>query len=387
VLVGTGDLNVTATIPDNGDIDYRLFGNGFDQSYTTPRLIPGLTAGSYNWEALQVQRGPQGTLYGATPSSGVVNITRNSVTDLALAYELENVEVQVRYDIPAGVVGPFGRIVGNGVDYTFTEAEGTYGFDPGNYTIENYDVDPQGYRFAPNNRNDLLSLSLGVNYLKDYQLTAERGQIIIGTTGAPAGIEDKATLIDPMGGTWDIMLPYSGFVAPGDWEVENKRAVFEDADNDRVTYFSPRISGFQLGVTVGQDTEVQYEYDLSWIRTDWTASFSIGSDIWNHWDKVNMPSTMTLQLWEDQLNPGVVKVKGEVPFAKVIGMIDQNGQVNATGTGDAAGFSNVPFTVIGAVDWISDKFNGELQVGQDTPPTGLPNGSIRYLFESVRLRF
>jgi hypothetical protein len=61
--------------------------------------------------------------------------------------------------------------------------------------------------------------------------------------------------------------------------------------------------------------------------------------------------------------------------------------VNATGTGDAAGFSNVPFTVIGAVDWISDKFNGELQVGQDTPPTGLPNGSIRYLFESVRLRF
>jgi hypothetical protein len=100
-----------------------------------------------------------------------------------------------------------------------------------------------------------------------------------------------------------------------------------------------------------------------------------------------MPSTMNLQLWEDQMNAGVVKVKGVMPFATVTGTVDQNGQISATGTGDAAGFTNVPFSLTGAVNFTADTFNGELQVGQDTPPFGLPNGSIRYAYTGIRARF
>jgi hypothetical protein len=304
-----------------------------------------------------------------------------------LSYERRNVELRVRYDVPLGVIGPYGRIVGNGVDYTFTDADRTYGFDPGSYAIENYDVDPQGYRFAPNSRNESLSLTLGVQYLKDYEFTAERGQVIIGTTGAPSGIEDKAKLIDPVGGTWDIMLPYTGFVAPGNWEVENRRAVFEDPDEDRITYFTPRIAGFQLAVTAGQDTEVQYEYDLTSIRTDWATSLSVSFDVWNHKDFVAMPNQMDLQLREDQVTPGMVKVKGVLPFATVTGTLDQNGQLNATGTGTAAGFSNVPYTLTGSIDWTAGTLNAELEVGQEPAPTGLPNGPIRYLLVGTRIQF
>jgi hypothetical protein len=122
-------------------------------------------------------------------------------------------------------------------------SQGIYGFDPGAYQIEAYDLDLQGYQFTPVTGSESLNLSLGVSYSRQFDFTPARGKLTVGTTGAPAGIEDKAKLIDPMGGSWDIMLPYTGFLAPGNWEPQNNRAVFEDAAEDRIAYYSRRRSG------------------------------------------------------------------------------------------------------------------------------------------------
>jgi hypothetical protein len=388
VIRVTGDLNVTANVPDSGPVNYRVMGNGFDMSYTGSGLLQDLAEGQYQVEAIDVLRGPQGALYGASNATASVNITRNSVTNLTIDYLLKNALLEATFNVPAGVTGPFGRITGTGgFEYTFSMSHGMYGFGPGAYQIEAYDLDPQGYQFTPVLGSESLDLSLGVSYSRQFDFTPARGKLTVGTTGAPAGIEDKAKLIDPMGGTWDIMLPYTGFLAPGNWEVQNKRAVFEDAAEDRIAYYTPRIAGFQVPVTAGQDSDVQYEYDLTSIRTDWSAQLTVKLDTWNHKDFVAMPATMDLRLYEDQTSAGMVKVKGITPFATVTGTLSQNGDLIAQGTGVAAGFSNVPFTLTAVLDWTAGTLSGELEVGQETAPTGLPNGPITYSFAGVRVPF
>jgi hypothetical protein len=244
VIRVTGDLNVTASVPDGGPVNYRVMGNGFDMSYTSSGLLQDLAEGQYQVEAVDVLRGPQGALYGASIPTASVNVVRNSVTNLTFDYMLMNSLLEATFNVPAGVTGPFGRISGTGgFEYTFAMSQGIYGFDPGTYQIEAYDLDPQGYQFTPVAGSESLDLNLGVSYAREFDFTAARGKLTVGTTGAPAGIEDKAKLIDPMGATWEIMLPYTNFLAPGNWELQNNRAVFEDAAEDRIAYYSRRRSG------------------------------------------------------------------------------------------------------------------------------------------------
>jgi hypothetical protein len=42
----TGDLNVTANVPDSGPVNYRVMGNGFDMSYTSSGLLQNLAEAS-----------------------------------------------------------------------------------------------------------------------------------------------------------------------------------------------------------------------------------------------------------------------------------------------------------------------------------------------------
>lgn len=384
----TGDVDVNVTIPDNGVVDYRIFGNGFDQQYTGSTVIQDLDEGLYNYEAVEVLRGPQGALYGANTATGTFNITRNMVTSLPIEYTLQNSLVEVGFNLPAGVPGPYGRITGSGgFEYTFTQLQGTYGFDAGNYVIETFDADPLGYKFAPSTRTESLNLSAGVSYTREYDFSAQYGKVTISTTGVPAGTQDNAVLTDPQGSPWNIMLPYTGFVAPGDWEVESTEAVYPDADNDEYRYFTPRVSALQFAVTAGLDVAVQYEYDHTSTRTDWQTTFMIKLDPWGHGPFVNMPVNMVLEVYEDEVNAGGIRVEGDDPFATVLGTIGTNGDVNGEGAGDVAGYTDVPYYLTANIDWSAGLFTGDLEVGRNTPPLSLPNGAIIYALTGTRITF
>jgi len=388
ILRNTGDLRVSAAAPDGGPVDYRITGNGFDQSYTGSTLIEDLSEGVYDWQAVEVLRGPQGALYGPGSTGGSISITRNTVTDLTIDYSLKNVLANFTFNLPDGVTGPFAELSGpNGFSYTFNQRQGTYGFDPGNYSIAVSDADPQGYQFKPKTPAETFSLSLSAEYSRTFDYTAERGLLTVGTTGAPAGIEDHATLTDPQGGPWTVMLPYSGFLAPGAWQLDNKRAVYQDNDNDEIQYFTPRVSGFQFTIEPGIETKLQYEYDKTATRTDWTSQFTVKEDMYGHGPHVNFPSTMTLKLVYDEVNAGGLTVKGDIPLAKLSGTLATNGDITAQGTGDAAGFTDVPFLLTGNVNWSAGTLSGELRIGQETAPTGLPNGPITYSIVGIRLSF
>jgi hypothetical protein len=61
----------------------------------------------------------------------------------------------------------------------------------------------------------------------------------------------------------------------------------------------------------------------------------------------------------------------------VTGTLATDGTIVATGTGTVAGFPNVPVKFTGKLN-PDGSITGDYQMGQDTPPTGLPNGSITY---------
>jgi hypothetical protein len=76
-------------------------------------------------------------------------------------------------------------------------------------------------------------------------------------------------------------------------------------------------------------------------------------------------------------NGTTITITGAAPWVTVTGTLDANNNFVATGAGTVAGFANVPVKFTGTVT-AAGALSGTIQIGQSTPPTGLPNGPVTY---------
>lgn len=117
-------------------------------------------------------------------------------------------------------------------------------------------------------------------------------------------------------------------------------------------------------------------------------------DPWLHAVFVAMWTTAVVELVRQYLEPSAVAPtsgeEGDVaitltapaPWVPLTGVLKPDGTITASGTGTVAGFPNVPVTFTGVLN-ANGTISGELRMGQDTPPTGLPNGSIVYQIDGM----
>jgi hypothetical protein len=82
--------------------------------------------------------------------------------------------------------------------------------------------------------------------------------------------------------------------------------------------------------------------------------------------------------------PRPIVITGPPEWITLTGSLEDDGTFTASGSGVAAGYPNVPVTFTGAIT-TAGVLNAELVLGSDTPPTGLPGGSITYTVTGMRL--
>ena len=78
-----------------------------------------------------------------------------------------------------------------------------------------------------------------------------------------------------------------------------------------------------------------------------------------------------------------ITITGAAPWVTVTGTVDAMGNFTATGSGTVAGFPNVPAKVVGTIA-ADGSITGTIQLGQSTPPTGLPNGPVTYTLTATK---
>jgi len=391
----TGDLRVQARWPTGITglaADIRATGpNNFDQALPANGLLANLAAGNYSLQIRDVT-GPLGR-YGATPSTLTAVVQKDTETRVDADYLLETGLFSLNvggFGSAMPPPGPYATIsaIRNGTAGTWdiNALQGTWAYDPGPVTITPKHLDPQGFSWrAPTHS---LNLQLGAQVTHDLNFAADNGGMTIITTGLPA--QQAATSIVTSGqSSQTVTTPATVYQPPGQVTVTGNAVVRDNtATKSRETWRPSPATQVLTGLIVaGILLQLQHDYFLAAALQYYAAAIVVFLDPFNHKNFINMPALLTLLVLYQFTAPlatdgsgllagETVTISGPSPWVSVTGVLQANGSLTATGSGTVAGRPNVPVTFTGTLS--NGRLVGKYKMGQDTAPTGLPNGSITY---------
>lgn len=334
----------------------------------------------------------------------------------ALQFNAEGIPVELLPSI-FGVIKQGATVI-----TTVTQASQLLVLDPGVYSFEPAVVDPDGYQYllsacadpgtappfpmsgpvrAPGDPCDF-TVSAGSVLLRVMVWAAARGRVNLAWTGLPPSTVVAAVLTSCVsqvlcpGPVVNSGVPGLLHLATGLWRLQLLQFVVI-AGLQQNTY-SPLAATVFLTVVAGQAVPLVSAYFLELVRLYMAASMAVALDPWGHGPFILMWTIGELQLVKHFLPPPAVQgsigraegdpvpitITGPAPWVTVTGTLAADGTVVATGTGTVAGFPNVPVKFTGTLAQ-DGTLTGQYQMGQDTAPTGLPNGSITYNVSGVQV--
>jgi hypothetical protein len=352
-------------------------------------------AGDVPWIAYNAT-GSGGAVFQPMVSAGIVTLPAGGQRTLAVTYAQPSAQtgaVNVQMSgLPSGTNGNV-TLSGNGIAPMTLVASGVINLMPGNYTATINNVSNTNVDLADPipTRNITVTAAGTVNLLVAYAVIARL--VTIQVTGLLLGLNPDITL-SRNGQTVPITsLNYSGKLAVGHWNVSSSSRTMNGHTYALVT---SALLGIDVVAAFDPLAVIEAYYQTQWQFTALVAlGVLAGDDPFGHALFVLMWAQNTLNILRSfpiqaqiiapqQAGTETVTISGPSPFITVTGTRATDGTLNLTGTGTAAGFSNVPALLTGNLSntnvFTTNGTTGgaKYRLGQPTAPTGLPNGPITY---------
>ncbi len=395
LLRTTSDIDVGYLgLPAGLDGRVRLTGpGGFDETVTTPRVLMDVEAGNYSYEAFEVSGGAIGHRYGG--GAGTFQVGINDRYELRATYERRTAQLDYEaLGIPAGTPASlYGRLSMNGAEIDITQSPQSLALESGTYEWMAKTVDWTGFRYRPEVKTGTLDV-VAPNLLQLVVLyAATRGRIDLVFDGLPSGALVPVMLSGPK--TIEGVGPGSIYAKPGNYFLGLAPFTYANPLTNRMETFVPNASTVPIEVIIGQIVQTPIFWQLTFAIGTYLTSIGVSDDPFGHAAFIAMLATLNLIIQIDYppatapagaaAVQGTITISGPFPWVTVSGPLEDDGSFVATGTGTVAGFPNVPVTFTGTLSEDGATVSGILQMGQDTAPTGLPNGAIRYTVEGMRV--
>jgi hypothetical protein len=216
------------------------------------------------------------------------------------------------------------------------------------------------------------------------------------TTGLPANAVANLTLVACTapgvcpGPSSSGVAPSTRYLAPGIWRLLLVQYVLTSGLlRDTYAGVLPQL---EVTLLAGQALPQALLYYLLYRASFHSSTAVVGADPWGHHPFIVMWAAALLQVRRQYpppapASPGAIPrtnhepvqitITAPAPWVTVTGTLNPDGSIVATGTGTVAGFPNVPVRFTGTLA-ADGTITGQYRMGQDTVPTGLPNGSITY---------
>jgi hypothetical protein len=296
--------------------------------------------------------------------------------------------------VPAGATSNFGTLTGNGATYTLNSSRLSLALDPGVYTGTYTDADPSGYQWAPSLSSAQYTIGAGLNVRAAITYAARRGRVEIATLNLPQGATASSSIVGG-GITRTPMLPGSWYYMPGSYTLNAGEALgVRNITANRLEDYRPVQASQTFDVTAGQLTGLSVNYQLKgwteYSNVQWTPKV----DLFIHHPHLGpirvspfivtaVSGGSTASLDAAPAAVAALTITGASPFIPLTGTLNDDGTFSASGSGTVVGYPNVPIVFTGTLS-AAGALNGEMKIGSDSAPTGLPNGSITYTVTGSR---
>lgn len=322
------------------------------------------------------------------PSQGLsFELGRDTDFQLIAAYNRYTAQVDFSANgVPSGFTGSFGSFDNDGQTFPITSSQQTFVFEPGPLAGVYVPVDPGGFDFQPPFANFTTTLLEGEDRTLNLSYTALRGRADFFAPGLASGAFSSGT-ISGAGGPSMVDVPGSNFFEPGNFGLTVSQVInYANLDAVRLENFVPVNPFANFSITAGQVADVSTPFERSSYTYRETVQYSIRLDSHGHHGFVFAARPTWVDLHVDESGGGAtfpVSITGPTGWVPLFGSLTAGtGVFSASGTGTVAGFSNVPVTLDGML-FQDGSIDAVYQLGSDVPPTGLPNGSIQYDWEST----
>jgi hypothetical protein len=354
-------------------------------SGTTPRMDPN----TYPFHARSVVA--NGVTYDPTPVQGSVVVSAAQPATVNIVYSVRvattgvaNIQVA---GLPGGTNGNV-TITGNGVNQTVTSS-GNVTLDPGTYTVSAGTVPTTNNDYGASGTQQItITAGQTTNVTVTYAIVAT--VVNVGIGGLEIGVSPLVTLTNGSD-VRTITVNVSQHRLPvGTWTIVVTDRTLQDktysgrSDNPPTLVVAAAAGPQPLGLM----------YYLRKREFTTTGNVSVLLDPFGHnpfialllgahpmdifWEFPQPPAPGAAILANQVVTQETVRIRGTGAFVTVTGTRAANGSITLTGSGTVAGFPNVPVQLTGTLTAAGALTGGQYRMGQDTPPTGLPNGSITY---------
>jgi len=428
VLRTTGDLDITFTgLSDGAEPDVHLTGpGGYERDIDRNEMLRDLEPGEYTWTVNAVTGTDIGHEFAGSEETGSVVVDRATVAAATIGYDrttaqvdfdavnvpdddtggeafvvLDNASVAAYMDQAQNGGGyggkhytVYAKLVSSVRTYLIRKPHVSIAVEPGSY---NWELIPQkrGYGFQPSITTGTLVATLASNFLLSVPWNPTRAILQATLDGVPTGVK-VATLLTIGATSTSPVLPFVLSKLPGAYVLEVLTQTYANTVLNRTETYEPVQSTHTFSLVAGQTLALTVIMFLAlWVAT-FLASINVLSDPFGHATFVAFLATILLSARVNRVQtsgpPGTdgvasavtqtITVSGPAPWVTVTGPLQDDGSFTATGSGTVAGFPDVPVTFTGTVN-ADGTLSGTLQMGSDTPPTGLPNGAITYTIEGM----
>jgi hypothetical protein len=298
-------------------------------------------------------------------------------------------------NIPSGT-GDFGTGSIGGTTFQISSTPYDRVVLPGLLEVTYKTQDPNGFNSVPQETSRSFTLSAGFDLTDRVRFSPTRFELVVESQGLPTGatfpltIQGNGMTYSPMGpGAWfyDAGTGFSMSV-PSMLTVTNTQAL-------RMELYRPMLAGYSFNGMAGETLTLAVEWSLDSYTARQQMNWAVKIDQQGHHIHLSgFRVNFTDFKVDEQMQappaasgakvPRPIVITGPPGWITLTGSLEDDGTFTASGSGVAAGFSNVPVTFTGAIT-TAGVLNAELVLGSDTPPTGLPGGSITYTVTGMRL--
>jgi len=365
--------------------------NNTNLTFNSPREFDNVAVGDWTAMLDDVTRGGHG--WTGSPASMNFNVTANQTFQVQANYT----RTTAQYDFNAtglrtGTAGPFGSGTIGSNTFEINTNPFSYISLPGALNVTYNTLDPNGYRWQPAQAMRSITLQAAIDFTDDVEYMALRGRVDVMSTGLPAGVTAPAT-ITGLGQTYNPSIPGTWYYNVGlDYMmmVDPVTSVI-NTQSQRIESYSPVMDTYMFDVAGGEDISLTVDWELDNFLLRTNMNWAVKVDFQGHdpflsaFKANNLDFIVTTQVNApagSQAFPlAIVGPPGWVPL---FGTYEDDATFSASGSGVVAGYQNVPVSFTGAFA-ANGALTGEIVVGQDTQPTGLPGGSITYTVTGSRV--
>jgi hypothetical protein len=357
-------------------------------------------AGLIDWDAEPVM-GPDGTVYTPTPMSGEFELGINETRVLNIVYSAAQpalgwANLQLTGLPTSGVTGGTVNITGNGTNM-IVPMSGMIELSAGVYNFTASPASTTNNDYAPPQATQQVTITGGqvTNVLFAYAIVATLVNFQV--LGLELGLLPSITLTRGSETRMITSATAQMKLAVGLWTIAVAERLIS-IRRYRATGSTP--TSLDVPAQATPLSTVLLRYYCAAFAWQVTATLGLSSDQFNHllfiglvlgalpldilWLFVDpFPAEAGRGMTANQnVTQETVTISGPAPFISVTGTRAANGTLNLTGSGTAAGFSNVPAVLTGTLTSAGALTNGLYRLGQSQAPTGLPSGPIIYTLTS-----